>query len=81
MSNNALQMLYEYVQVKYDFSFILTNRLNQDIIEHFFGALRSKGGLYDHPSPKEFIYRLRKYILGMFYNNSYLEIDNSRYNC
>lgn len=65
MSNNALIMLHEYLGEKYNMKYICTSRLNQDVLEHFFGAIRSKGGLNNHPSPKEFKYRLRKYILGI----------------
>lgn len=65
MSNNALIMLYDYLKGKYGMKYILTYRLNQDILEHLFGALRSKGGLDDHPTPKQFKFRLRKYILGL----------------
>lgn len=65
ITNNALVNLYKYVREKYNMQYICTNRINQDILEHFFGAIRSKGGLNDHPSPKEFRYRTRKYILGM----------------
>ena len=63
----ALELLFKYVE-KYDMTYVITNRLNQDVLEHFFGAMRSKGGLNDHLSPQDFKYRLRKYILGMFVN-------------
>lgn len=62
-SNKALRMLYEYTK-KFDLKYVLTRRLNQDILEHFFGAMRSKGGLNDHPSPNDFKIRLRKYLTG-----------------
>lgn len=65
ISNSALAMLLKYVE-KYSMTYLLTNRLNQDILENFFGAIRSRGGLNDHPSPMDFKYRLRKYILGKF---------------
>lgn len=65
MTNNAVKLLFEYLTSKFEnLKYILTYRLNQDVLEHFFGALRSKGGLYDHPSTLEFRYRLRNYILG-----------------
>lgn len=70
MSNKALEFLYHYVNERYGWSYIVTNRLNQDILENFFGAIRSKGGLNDHPTPKEFKYRLRKYIMGKIIKNS-----------
>lgn len=56
-------MLYKYVQNCFNMEYILTNRLNQDILEHFFGAIRSRGYLNDHHFPKEFIYMMRKYIM------------------
>lgn len=65
MTNRALIGLYNSVKTKSNVEYLLTNRLNQDVLEHFFGAIRSKGGLNDHPTPKEFKYRLRKYILGI----------------
>lgn len=45
-------------------SYILTYRLNQDVLENFFGIIRTKGGLHDHPDQEEFRFRLRSYILG-----------------
>uniref|UniRef100_Q7M4J7 P element homolog (Lu-P2 element) n=1 Tax=Lucilia cuprina TaxID=7375 RepID=Q7M4J7_LUCCU len=63
ITNKALIMLHEYVGERFNMQYICTSRLNQDVLEHFFGALRSKGGLNDHPSPKDFKYRMRKYIL------------------
>lgn len=42
----------------------MTYRLNQDALENFFGCIRAKGGLYDHPYKLQFTYRMRQYILG-----------------
>ena len=64
ISNNSLPQLFEYLKGKYKIEFILTYRLNQDILENFFSAIRSKGGLHDHPTALEFKYRLRSYLLG-----------------
>ena len=70
ISNNSLKMLLEYVNEHYEMKYILTNRLNQDVLEHFFGAIRGNGGgLNDHPSQKQFIYRLRGYLLGKIFSN------------
>ena len=33
------------------------------MLENFFGAIRAKGGLHDHPDALQFKYRLRSYIL------------------
>jgi len=43
---------------------MLTYRLCQDVLENFFGVIRSKGGLHDHPDQEEFRFRLRAYLLG-----------------
>lgn len=42
---------------RFDVQYLLTRRINQDVIENFFGIIRAKGGLHDHPSPLEFKYR------------------------
>lgn len=64
MTNNSLKLLYNDLKTEYNISYLLTYRLNQDVLENFFGTIRSKGGLYDHPNRLEFMYRLRSYILG-----------------
>lgn len=63
MNNKALPLLLESLK-QYGVKYIITRRLNQDCLESFFGVIRSRGGLHDHPSPKEFTYRLRNCILG-----------------
>lgn len=68
MNNKALPLLLESLR-QYKVEFILTRRLNQDCLESIFGVIRSRGGLHDHPSPKEFSYRLRNCILGKNLNN------------
>lgn len=49
MNNKALPLLLESLK-QYGVDYILTRRLNQDHLESFFGVIRSKGGLHDHPS-------------------------------
>lgn len=45
--------------------YIMTDRINQDVLERFFSYLRAKGaGLNDHPSPLELKYRIRACMLG-----------------
>nr|AAB31526.1 O-type P element protein {exons 0-3} [Drosophila bifasciata, Peptide Transposon Partial, 757 aa] [Drosophila bifasciata] len=63
INNASLDGLHAYCNEKYGMEYILTSRLNQDIVENFFGAMRAKGGQHDHPSPLQFKYRLRKYIV------------------
>lgn len=69
MNIKSLLMLYQHLKetsngaVKY----IMTDRLNQDCLERFFGYMRSKGGgLNDHPTPLQFKYRLRASIVGAY---------------
>lgn len=64
MSIRSLKMLFKDMQAEYKISYLITNRLNQDILEGLFSIMRYNGGLHDHPSPLEFKYRLRNYILG-----------------
>lgn len=63
-NNTALKNLFHYLKENYDIKYLITRRLNQDCLEIFFGIIRAKGGLYDHPTPIEFKYRLRSFILG-----------------
>lgn len=62
----SVKELFLYLQKNYDFDFILTNRINQDVIENFFSHISYKGGCNDHPTALEFKYRLRSYLLGKF---------------
>lgn len=71
MNIKSLLMLYQHLRAHSEkaVKYIMTDRLNQDCLERFFGYMRSKGGgLNDHPSPLQFKYRLRASIVGM-YNN------------
>ena len=64
VSSQSLQNLYEMVKEKYGLTYILTYRLNQDGLEHFFGYIRQMGSAYDHPSPLSFKHRVRAHLLG-----------------
>ena len=65
-SNNALKLLFNDLKDNFalNYSNILTYRLNQNVLEHFFGQMRSKGALYDHPDALDLRYRLRNFIFG-----------------
>lgn len=56
--------MFEDLKEKYNISYLLTCRLNQDPLEGFFSIIRAVGGLHDHPTPLEFKCRLRNYFLG-----------------
>lgn len=64
ISCNPLSRLYEMLKEKYGISYLITNRLSQDGLEHFFGGLRKMGGLCDHPNPVQVKQRLRIHVLG-----------------
>lgn len=64
VNNSALVQLCKSLKETYGNQYILTRRLQQDDLERFFGTIRSKGGLHDHPTSLEFMYRLRMSILG-----------------
>ncbi|KAE8737771.1 hypothetical protein FOCC_FOCC016761 [Frankliniella occidentalis] len=56
---SALEMS-DYLINTHDFSYVMTRRMNQDAIEHFFGDVRQAFGCNTHPDPVQFIqvYRL-----------------------
>lgn len=64
LSNRSLLEMFDYLKKKYKIEYILTARLNQDVLENLFAYIREMGGANDHPSPLDFTYRLRWYILG-----------------
>lgn len=49
---------------------MITYRLNQDLLENFFSFIRSIGCAYDHPTPLDFKYQLKRYILGKHSSNA-----------
>lgn len=64
ISCHSLSKLYEFVKVKYNVTYIMTYRLNQDALEHFFGRIRQMGVSHQHPSPVQFKYRIRSFLVG-----------------
>lgn len=59
---NYLQDTFGHNQVKY----LMTYRLNQDVLENTFSYIRRMGGNNDHPNALGFQHRLRWYILGKY---------------
>jgi len=67
--NKSLQEMFIYIKNKYsseefEIKYILTRRLNQDIIENLFSYIRSMGAEHNHPTPVEIRNHLKWYILG-----------------
>lgn len=63
ISITSLFGLFEDVREMYDIKYILTTRLTQDALESLFSLIRGTGQFYDHPSPTEFISRIKKIML------------------
>lgn len=63
MHINGTRVLFKILQ-QYGFKYLLTSKINQDALENLFSQLRSRGGLNDHPSPLNALFRLRMIILG-----------------
>ncbi|KAK3923436.1 Transposable element P transposase [Frankliniella fusca] len=64
LSITSLQLIRKEMEMRFKKPYILTHRLNQDLLENFFSQIRTRGGLHDHPSPMEAIWRVRMIILG-----------------
>ncbi|XP_071519277.1 transposable element P transposase isoform X4 [Panulirus ornatus] len=64
ISSHSLPKLFEMLRDKYGISFLITYRLNQVGLEHFFGSIRKMGGLCDYPNPVSVKHRLRVHLLG-----------------
>jgi hypothetical protein len=54
------------VQELYGAEFLLTTKVNQDALENLFSQIRTCGGLDDHPTPLNALFRLRIIMLGIY---------------
>lgn len=54
LSCTSLSSLFAMVSQRYNVKYIMTYRLNQDGLEHFFGCIRQMGIAHQHPSPVHF---------------------------
>ena len=75
MSIRSLLALWDDLHINHKYSFLLTNRLNQDCIENMFSMIRAKGGCRDNPDPEEFRSAFRQVIM------SQLLVQSDRSNC
>ena len=62
INNMSLQLMFADLKELYNNEYLLTRKINQDYVEHFFGVIRGMG-CADHPCPVMFKYRLKNYIL------------------
>lgn len=64
--NSSLQNLYHDLKKRFnsEMSYIITSRLNQDVVENLFAYIRSMGAANDRPTALDIRYRFRWYILG-----------------
>lgn len=75
---NSLLQLWDYMKSVSE-SYILTRRLNQDCLEHFFGSIRGKGGHRDNPDPCHFRLDYRQATIEkliVFGNNTNCEVED-----
>lgn len=70
----ALLLLFEDFQ-RAGGKFLMTRRLNQDCLEHFFGVIRGKGGHRDNPDAHTFRMDYRQAVV------DYLAIVGKNTNC
>jgi len=63
MHINGTKPLLKVLQ-KNGLKYLLTSKINHDALENLFSQLRSRGGLNDHPSPLNALFRIRLIILG-----------------
>lgn len=66
ISNKSLLGLFHYLKNTYNIEYLLTAKLNQDVLENFFSCIRSMGRTHDHPDALQFIYRMRWFIMGRY---------------
>ena len=64
LSCYSLIGMFDMVKSLFGVTFILTQRLNQDCLESFFGCIRQMSGSHDHPDAVNFKFRIRKFLLG-----------------
>lgn len=65
MSINSIRNLFADMKSSYGITYLLTYKLNQDVLESFFGQIRQKGGgPNNHPPPLDALNRMRLIILG-----------------
>lgn len=58
MTNESLRNLLKDLKIQYkDIKYIMTRKLNSDVLENFFSYIKGMVGANNHMSPMEFKYR------------------------
>ena len=76
ISNESLKQLFSFLNTTFGVKYILTTKLNQDILESFFSFIRAMGHTNDHPDAQQFKYRLRWYIMGK-HSSTTFKVNNN----
>jgi len=63
LSITCLERLFYSLCNKFNISFMLTNRLNQDCLENHFATIRGRGGFRDSPTPDAFAATFRQVLV------------------
>lgn len=83
LCNMSLKSLFQYLQDNFSsdsfkVEYILTRRLNQDVLENFFSYIRSMGAANTHPTPVELRNRLKWYVLGKYSGHVISRHENTK---
>ncbi|KAJ8886453.1 hypothetical protein PR048_012664, partial [Dryococelus australis] len=77
VTNNSVRNLFSYLKEKYGITYLLTDKLSQDVLENIFSYIRSMGCANDLPTLIDFKYRMRWYILGKYSTTVYTRNCNT----
>jgi Transposase protein/87kDa Transposase len=77
ISISATKQMLPYLTERYGIQYIITHRVNQDALENLFSQIRTRGGLNDHPSPMNCVYRLRLQILGRNFSDLKTQLNTT----
>jgi hypothetical protein len=66
ISTNSIKQLFFEMKQRYSIDYLLTYKVNQDVLENLFSRIRCWGGT-DHPTPLRTLARLKLIILGFYF--------------
>ena len=81
ISNRSLKNLYNDMKIMFENThpviYIMTTRLNQDVVENLFAYIRAMGACNDRPTALDIRYRFRWYILGKHSTDVFTDGSNT----